>query len=38
MAEPGGWGGENITEVARFVIKEGCHGEQYLTGLEQIGT
>ncbi len=38
MAELGSWGGEDITEVARFVIKEGCHGEQYLTGLEQIGT
>ena len=34
MAKLGSWGGEDIIEVARFVIKEGCHGEQYLTGLE----
>lgn len=34
MAELGDWGGEDIAEVARFEVKEGCHGEQYLTGLE----
>ena len=34
MAKLGSRGGEDIIEVARFVVKEGCHGEQYLTGLE----
>lgn len=34
MAELGNWSGEDSTEVARFEVKEGCHGEQYLTGLE----
>ena len=34
MAELGSWSDEDSTEVARFVVKEGCHGEQYLTGLE----
>ena len=34
MAELGSWGSEKMTEVVRFVVKEGCHGEQYLIGLE----